>query len=119
MALTPIIVGPYTIHHLPIDQGADLIAELVAAVAGCRIMVLSVHIQGTPAGTVQFYSGAVDPLTGAQPLADTGGFSDWGFGVLPGGIPIPVMWTTKGEALNLVTVVSQAKGYLNWFYWAE
>ena len=118
MALTPILVGPYTIHHLPIDQAADLTAELVAAVAGCRIMVLSVHIQGTPAGTVQLLS-AAQPLTADQPLADTGGFSDWGFGVLPGGIPIPVMWTEKGEALNLITVDSKGKGYLNWFYWAE
>ena len=119
MALTPIVVGPYTIHHLPINQAANTAAELVAASPGQRIMVPSLHIQATPAGTLQFFSAAQE-LTAAQPMADTGGFNDRGVAVLPGGLLIPVLWTEKGEALNLTTgVLSAAKGYLKWFYWAE
>jgi hypothetical protein len=118
VALTPITVGPYTVYHLKVSVAANATAELVAASAGQRIMVPSLHIQATPGGTLQFLS-ALQELTPALPMADTGGFIEQGVAVLPGNILIPVLWTEKSEALNLTTVTSAARGYLKWFYWAE
>lgn len=119
MATTPIVMGPYTVYHLAIDQAGDTgPTALVAAAEGRRIVVPSLHLQATPAGTFQLFS-AAQALTPALPMAATGGFNDRAVAVLPGALLIPVLWTEKGEALNLTTVTAAAKGYLKWFYWSE
>jgi len=117
MATTAITVGPVAVNHLLVDQAADTgPTALVAAVTNKRICVPAIHLVMDVAGTWVLLSGET-ALTPAMPTAATGGFTD--AAILMFGLPVPIFWTEKSEALNLTTVGGAVQGYLKYFTWGD
>ena len=57
----------------------------------------------------------LDECTDTNPA--TGGFTD--AAILMFGLPVPIFWTEKSEALNLTTVGGAVQGYLKYFTWGD
>lgn len=90
-----------------INASAGARTEIVAAVAGKRIRVLSyVATCETATGTFLWES-ATTAISGVMTMADNGCV------VVPAGTT-PVLQTAAGEALNITTVASVVRGHLSY-----
>jgi hypothetical protein len=103
-----LIDGGRTVTNLAVAQGAAGSTDLVAAVAGMRIVVVAAVLIADGAGTLKFQSGGATDLTGPMKLADTGGF------VAIGETEMPLFWCAVGEKLNIVSSVSKMNGWIRY-----
>lgn len=93
----------YVPQDAPITQGGAGTTEIVAAVPGHKIRVVSFVLTMSAAGTVKFQSAANDK-TGAMPIALNGG-------LVVAGVPF---MCNSGEALRIVSTGGAAAGYVNY-----
>lgn len=101
-----------TVHYIPISYATASTTELVPALAGNRIYVLSYTLVSAGAVTATFKS-ATDAITGAMSLATGVAASnvDNDYGLFR---------TAEGEALNLtLSGAVQVSGHLAYIYTAE
>lgn len=98
-----------TLQFATIAQGAAGTTELVAAVGGQRIKVVSYVFVMSLAGTAKFRSGASTDMSGAMDIAINGGVSS------VSNVATPLMQTVSGEALNIVTTTGAARGHISFF----
>lgn len=94
----------HNLFTVPISVSSGT-TEIVAAVAGKRIYVVSYAVVTTAAGTVKFSDGS--DLSGAMPFAANGGIS------CSGQPSSPWFWTAEGSALSIVTTAT-TNGHLSY-----
>lgn len=97
-----------TIFFKSIDQGSAGTSTLVAAVANQSIKVVSYVIVFSGAATAIFKSGTT-ALSGEMSFGANGGVSSIGTNDLP------ILSTSVGEALNITTTTTPAKGHMNYY----
>lgn len=96
----------HDLHHVAIDVSSGT-TELVSAIAGRSIAVVSYALVASAAGTAKF-TGSGD-LTGAMSFAQNGGIA------APGQPSSPWFQTDAGAALSIVTTAA-FKGHLSYTY---
>lgn len=94
----------HNLYIAPISVSSGT-TELISAVAGKSIWVVSYAVVVTTAGTVKFSDGT--DLTGAMPFAANGGIS------CSGQPSSPWFWTDEGSALSIVTTAT-TNGHLSY-----
>jgi len=101
------IAGRYPLKQAVIDFATAATHEVVAAVPGKSIRVVSMFFTVGGPCNLTWQSGST-PLTGAMEFADSGGMTHES--------QDGIMWTTKGEALNLDSdAVVQLSGTITYF----
>ncbi len=90
-----------------IAQSGAATTEVVAAVAGKRIKVVSYQITIASAGSAQWKS-ATTALSGAMVMPTNGALT------MTGTAHDPVLETAAGEALNLVSTTAAVTGFVRY-----
>lgn len=101
----PVIPNPSThlVFHARINAAEGAETQVVAAVAGKKVRVISYVITATVAGTVALQDTAVSPVIhGSFSLGANGGVS------YAGGVHAPAFETAAGTGLEVSTVATQA-----------
>lgn len=98
-----------TLQFAVVNQAAAGTTEIVAAVVGQRIKVVSYVIVLSLTGTAKWQSGAATGMCGPMDLATNGGVA------LASDVSNPLMQTVAGEALNIVTTLGAARGHISYF----
>jgi hypothetical protein len=106
---TPIAANPSqnrgkTVTRVVVAQGAAGSTQLAAASAGNKHKVVGWVLAMDAAGTLKFNSATAGDLTGAYPVAASGGF------VVAPAPECPFVEGGANEALNLITTVGKAFG---------
>lgn len=98
------VMGGYELplKFAKIDGGS---ADIVAAVSGKKIRVMSVVLVMDGAGTATWRSGGTTALSGAMSFAANGGYSV--------SSPFGIMQTAKGEKLDIV-LTANARGHITY-----
>lgn len=98
-----------TLQFAVINQGAAGTTEIVAAVGGQRIKLVSYAFTLSILGTAKWRSGAATDMSGPMDIAATGGVA------IAGDVANPLAQTVVGEALNIVTTLGAARGHISYF----
>ena len=107
----PVSFQNRTVAQVAINQTAAGTDDLIAAVAGLKIYVVTVVVSLAAAGTIKFQEGTgPTDITGEIPLAAGGGF------VVTGGADSVALQTNvAGNKLSIVTTGGAADGWLRYF----